>query len=178
LLQAVLLLREHQSAYDALVNELKRGATLGECILAIETALSTQGVSPVEIRRKALITAPKAVSTFTGVQAAELRKLIEARLGASTQQQQSTASADVSSAVNAELLTQEQQAVLAAYDALQATSTANADMNSSSSSNSSTNQQQSVPAAVTNADIEVRLQQVEARLKEIYSLQSSRKDDI
>jgi hypothetical protein len=159
--QAVLLLREHQSAYDALVSELKRDATLGECILAIETALSKQTVSPVEARRKALVTAPKAVSTFTGVQAAELRKLIETRLGASSQQQ-SVLNTDSSSAVNAELLTQEQQSVLEAYDALQ----------------TKQQQQQPVTAAVTDSDLEQRLQQVEARLKEIYSLQSSRKDGV
>jgi hypothetical protein len=130
--------------------------------LAIETALSKQTVSPVEARRKALATAPKAVSTFTGVQAAELRKLIESRLGAPSQQQ-SILSTDPSSAVNAELLTQEQQSVLEAYDALQV--------------KQQQQQQQSVTAAVTDADLEQRLQQVEARLKEIYSLQSSSRKD-
>jgi hypothetical protein len=97
------------------------------------------------------------------VQAAELRKLIESRLGASSQQQ-SFLNVDSSSAVNAELLTQEQQSVLEAYSALQV--------------KQQQQQQQSVTAAVTDADLEQRLQQVEARLKEIYSLQSSRKDGV
>lgn len=46
-LQAVLLLREYQPAYQALVDALERGGTLGDCIHAIEQAAREHNLGPV-----------------------------------------------------------------------------------------------------------------------------------
>ena len=43
--QAVLLLREYKPCYDALVDSLERGGDLGQCILAIEEAGASAGLS-------------------------------------------------------------------------------------------------------------------------------------
>ena len=47
-LQAVLLLREYKPAYDALVDALERGGTLGDCIYAIERAARQNNLKPVQ----------------------------------------------------------------------------------------------------------------------------------
>ena len=47
-LQAVLLLREYQPAYAALVDALERGGTLGDCIYAIESAARKHNLTPVQ----------------------------------------------------------------------------------------------------------------------------------
>ena len=51
-LQAVLLLREYRVCYDALVDALERGGSLGECVYAIETAAKETGMP--SIREKPL----------------------------------------------------------------------------------------------------------------------------
>lgn len=47
-LQAVLLLREYKASYDALVEAMERGGSLGECIYAIETAARENGLEPLK----------------------------------------------------------------------------------------------------------------------------------
>jgi hypothetical protein len=47
-LQAVLIIREYKECYDALVDALERGATLGECIYAIENAGRKYNKSPLQ----------------------------------------------------------------------------------------------------------------------------------
>mmetsp|Transcript_16372 Transcript_16372/g.21428 ORF Transcript_16372/g.21428 Transcript_16372/m.21428 type:complete len:545 (-) Transcript_16372:216-1850(-) len=47
-LQAVLALREYKPAYDALVDALEHGGTLGDCIFAIEKAARKHGLGPVK----------------------------------------------------------------------------------------------------------------------------------
>ena len=47
-LQAVLMMREYKPAYDALVDALERGGTLGDCIFAIEKAARDAGLGPVK----------------------------------------------------------------------------------------------------------------------------------
>ena len=50
--QAVLLLREHEAAFTALCQALERGASVGECMVAIEAALATAELPTA--RRRAL----------------------------------------------------------------------------------------------------------------------------
>jgi len=45
--QAVMLLREYKPAYDALVAELEKGGSLGECIFAIEKAAKEHDLKPL-----------------------------------------------------------------------------------------------------------------------------------
>ena len=45
-LQAVLILREYKPCYDALVDALERGGSLGDCIYAIENAARLNNLSP------------------------------------------------------------------------------------------------------------------------------------
>jgi len=47
-LQAVLMLKEYQECYDALVDALERGGSLGDCIYAIENAAREHGKLPLE----------------------------------------------------------------------------------------------------------------------------------
>ncbi|KAL7560873.1 hypothetical protein ACA910_008160 [Epithemia clementina (nom. ined.)] len=47
-LQAVLMLREYKPAYDALVDALERGGTLGDCIYAIEKAARKHNLKPMQ----------------------------------------------------------------------------------------------------------------------------------
>lgn len=47
-LQSVLLIREYKASYDALVDALERGGSLGECIYAIETAGREKGLEPLK----------------------------------------------------------------------------------------------------------------------------------
>jgi hypothetical protein len=47
-MQAVLLLREYEECYDALVDSLERGGTLGDCVYAIEDAGRESGKHPLE----------------------------------------------------------------------------------------------------------------------------------
>lgn len=47
-LQAVLLLREYKPAYDALVDALERGGTLGDCVHAIERAAREHDLKPLQ----------------------------------------------------------------------------------------------------------------------------------
>eukprot|EP00977_Amphora_coffeiformis_P004011 scaffold801_cov170-Amphora_coffeaeformis.AAC.3 len=47
-LQAVLMMREYKPAYDALVDALERGGTLGECIYAIEKAARDNNLTPLK----------------------------------------------------------------------------------------------------------------------------------
>lgn len=47
-LQAVLLLKEYQPCYDALVDALERGGTLGDCIYAIEKAGRVHNLTPLK----------------------------------------------------------------------------------------------------------------------------------
>lgn len=47
-LQSVLLLREYKDSYDALVDALEKGGSLGECIYAIETAGREKGLEPLK----------------------------------------------------------------------------------------------------------------------------------
>ncbi|KAG5176122.1 hypothetical protein JKP88DRAFT_336324 [Tribonema minus] len=50
--QAALLLKEHQAAYDVLVAALEKGSSVGECIMAIEGSLRKMpSPTPVEVRR-------------------------------------------------------------------------------------------------------------------------------
>jgi hypothetical protein len=46
-MQAVLLLREYKPAYDALVDALERGGSLGDCIYAIEKAARENNLTPI-----------------------------------------------------------------------------------------------------------------------------------
>mmetsp|Transcript_7774 Transcript_7774/g.21686 ORF Transcript_7774/g.21686 Transcript_7774/m.21686 type:complete len:510 (+) Transcript_7774:71-1600(+) len=46
-LQAVLMLREYKPAFDALVDALERGGSLGDCIFAIEKAARQHGLEPL-----------------------------------------------------------------------------------------------------------------------------------
>jgi hypothetical protein len=46
-LNAILMLREYQECYDALVDALERGGTLGDCIYAIENAGRTFNKEPL-----------------------------------------------------------------------------------------------------------------------------------
>jgi len=46
-LQAVLMLRQYRPAYDALVDALERGGTLGDCIYAIEKAARDNDLQPL-----------------------------------------------------------------------------------------------------------------------------------
>ena len=52
--QALLLLREHRAAFDALCAALEAGASVGECILAIEGALDGDELPTAARRRRAL----------------------------------------------------------------------------------------------------------------------------
>lgn len=47
-LQAVLLIRQYKACYDALVDTLERGGTLGDCIYAIENAGRDSGLQPLK----------------------------------------------------------------------------------------------------------------------------------
>lgn len=47
-LQAVLILREYKECYDALVDALERGGSLGDCIYAIENAARTNDKQPLQ----------------------------------------------------------------------------------------------------------------------------------
>lgn len=47
-LNAILMLREYQECYDALVDALERGGSLGDCIYAIENAGRTHNKEPLE----------------------------------------------------------------------------------------------------------------------------------
>jgi len=47
-LQAVLLLRQYQPSYDALVDALERGGELGDCIYAIESAAKENNLQPLQ----------------------------------------------------------------------------------------------------------------------------------
>jgi hypothetical protein len=47
-LQAVLILREYKECYEALVDAFERGATLGECIYAIENAARQHNKGPLQ----------------------------------------------------------------------------------------------------------------------------------
>mmetsp|Transcript_10434 Transcript_10434/g.16016 ORF Transcript_10434/g.16016 Transcript_10434/m.16016 type:complete len:484 (+) Transcript_10434:59-1510(+) len=47
-LQAVLLLRQYKDCYEALVNVLEEGGTLGDCTYAIEKAGREKGLSPIK----------------------------------------------------------------------------------------------------------------------------------
>lgn len=47
-MQAVLLIREYKECYDALVDALERGGTLGDCIYAIENAGRASGKLPLD----------------------------------------------------------------------------------------------------------------------------------
>jgi len=46
-LQAVLILREYKACYEALVEALEKGGTLGDCIYAIEKAARDNGLGPL-----------------------------------------------------------------------------------------------------------------------------------
>lgn len=46
-MSAVLILREYKPAYDALVEALERGGTLGDCIFAIEKAARENNLGPL-----------------------------------------------------------------------------------------------------------------------------------
>jgi hypothetical protein len=48
-LNAILMLREYKECYDALVDTLERGKTLGECIYAIENAGRTHNKEPLQM---------------------------------------------------------------------------------------------------------------------------------
>jgi hypothetical protein len=47
-LQAVLMFREYKPAYDALVDALERGGTLGDCVYAIEKAAREHNLKPLQ----------------------------------------------------------------------------------------------------------------------------------
>ena len=47
-LNAVLMIREYKPAYDALVDALERGGTLGDCIYAIEKAARDHNLKPLQ----------------------------------------------------------------------------------------------------------------------------------
>jgi len=47
-MQAVLMIREYRPAYDALVDALERGGSLGECIYAIEKAARENNLGPLK----------------------------------------------------------------------------------------------------------------------------------
>lgn len=49
--QATLLLREHQGAYDALVDAMTAGKPLGDCIRAMESALALEGTELPAVKR-------------------------------------------------------------------------------------------------------------------------------
>lgn len=76
----MLLIKEHQSAYDALVDAIEGGASLGTCIMAIETALEKQRLqqpsspTPTEARRQALAIS-KGVSQDS--ESMRLRRMLE-----------------------------------------------------------------------------------------------------
>ena len=60
--QALLLLREHRAALDALCAALEAGASVGECILAIEGALDGDELPTAARRRRALAEAEAAAA--------------------------------------------------------------------------------------------------------------------
>lgn len=60
--QALLLLREHRAAFDALCAALEAGASVGECILAIEGALDGDELPTAARRRRALAEAEAAAA--------------------------------------------------------------------------------------------------------------------
>lgn len=47
-LQAVLMIRQYRPAYDALVDALERGGTLGDCVYAIEKAARDNDLKPLQ----------------------------------------------------------------------------------------------------------------------------------
>lgn len=47
-LQAVLMMRAYQPAYDALVDALERGGSLGDCVYAIESAAREHNLQPLQ----------------------------------------------------------------------------------------------------------------------------------
>lgn len=47
-LQAVLIIREYKGCYDALVDALERGGSLGDCVYAIENAARMNDLSPLK----------------------------------------------------------------------------------------------------------------------------------
>lgn len=67
--QAFLLIRDHQSAYKALVEALGRGASTGESIMAIESALSGSPL-PSVLRKQELVDVAAQQESAEGSQAA------------------------------------------------------------------------------------------------------------
>jgi hypothetical protein len=64
-LQAVLLIREYKPAYDALVDALERGGSLGDCIYAIEKAARDNNLTPLRQPIGYLVDGPGGVPSWT-----------------------------------------------------------------------------------------------------------------
>lgn len=69
--QALLLLREHRPLFDALVAQLERGCSVGECVAAIEAAVvpayGRNGEMPGETRRRKLMAAERDAAAAAAV---------------------------------------------------------------------------------------------------------------
>jgi len=79
--QALLLLREHEAAFAALCAALERGASVGECMVAIETALGQMAELPTARRRAQAATEAEAAA------ATEERRIAKARADTAAQAQ-------------------------------------------------------------------------------------------
>jgi len=77
-LQAVLMMREYKPAYDALVDALERGGTLGDCIYAIERAARENNLKPLERPLGFIVDGPEGQTWTTEDPAGKEKEVVEA----------------------------------------------------------------------------------------------------